>query len=59
MSKIERVQARLLEMTIGGTSVVFGRVVTRWAKDVWELDTYAQDRSLQGSEHTAEAIVCK
>lgn len=55
MDKIERVHERLLAMNVGATAIVYERVVTRWEKDVFELDTWGQDAG-QGSESTAEAI---
>ncbi len=51
-----RVQDALLDMTIGRTGVRFGVVVTRWAKDAFELDTLGIE-SGTGSETAAEEIV--
>lgn len=51
-----RVQDALLDMTIGRTGVRFGVVVTRWAKDAFELDTLGVEDGV-GSETAAEEIV--
>lgn len=54
--RICEVQEALLNIPVGLTRIVFGRVITRWAKDVYEIDTFGQDTGL-GSESTAEIIV--
>lgn len=51
-----RVQDALLSMGIGGTKVVWGRVVTRHAKDAFEVDTWGV-RAGVCSETAAELII--
>lgn len=54
--KICRVQEVLLGMPLGATGVKFGIVVTRWAKDGFELETWGCG-DVVGSESAAEQIV--
>lgn len=35
---------RLQSITIGATTTVRGRVVTRWTADRWEVDTFGRER---------------
>lgn len=52
-----RLQGVLLDMEPKHTRVVAGVVVTRWAKDVFELDTFGrEDAPTGGSEWAAEEI---
>jgi len=51
-------QGRLLEMTLRHTTTVLGVVVTRWAKDCFELDTVTGEVT-GGSEWAAEEIASR
>lgn len=46
---------RLSEMSVGATTTIRGWVVTRWAKDSWEVETWARNTGV-GLETTAEAL---
>lgn len=56
MDKVAKVQASLLEMSIGGTGARFGVVVTRWGKDSFEVGTFAKGPFV-GSETAAEDVL--
>lgn len=48
------IHAQLMAMSIGGTSVIFDRVVTRWSKDSFETNTFG--KAYFSAESTAYAI---
>ena len=50
------IQNRILEITVGCTTTVRGVAVTRWAKDVFEVDTWGRSDGV-GSEHAVEQIL--
>lgn len=54
--KICRIQGALLDMPIGSTGSRFGVVVTRWAKDGFEVGTWGRG-DVVGSETAAEEIL--
>ncbi len=55
---VATIQDSLLHMTPGYTAVRWGVVVTRWADDVFELDTLTGDVT-GGSEWAAEEIASR
>lgn len=55
--KIATVQAQLLDISIGGTRVVFGCAVTRWNDEEFEVATWGQPEHCQGSERAAETVL--
>jgi hypothetical protein len=56
--KLCAVQAALLAMPVGTTGVRFGVVVTRWAKDGFEVGTWGRG-DVVGSETAAEDVLGK
>ena len=52
--RYDAIYAALLKVKVGMTSVVFGRVVTRWGEYRWELDTHGTDAVFD-----CNAIACK
>ena len=44
----------LKSMTVGRTRVLWGKVVTRWTNEVWEVGTWG--RKSQNLDEAAEAL---
>jgi hypothetical protein len=53
--QIGNLQEEMMNMTIGNTKVISGRVITKWSKESYEIDTFGKDTIC--SEHIAEAIL--
>jgi hypothetical protein len=53
--QIGNLQEEMMNMTIGNTKVISGRVITKWSKESYEIDTFG--KATICSEHIAEAIL--